>query len=92
MLQWYYERKTNLQFECGGNKVLSTKIIISIFGTLTIVLTIAIIAISRKWNKVKFFLYLYFDILDKNDGDEDLTNKFYDIFISYRYVTFVNAN
>ena len=68
------------------------KITISIFGTLTIVLIIAIIAISGRWNEVKFFLYLYFDILDKNNGDEDLTTKFYDIFVSYRYVTFVDAN
>ena len=42
--------------------------------------------------QVKFFLYLHFDILDKNDGDEKLTDKFYDIFVSYRYITFVKVN
>ena len=68
------------------------KITIGIFGTLIIGITIAIFAISRRWNEVKFFLYLHFDILDKNDGDEDLTDKFYDIFVSYRYITFVKVN
>ena len=60
------------------------KVTIGIFGTLVIGITIAIIAISRRWNEVKFLLYLHFDILDKNDRDEDLTDKFYDVFVSYR--------
>ena len=74
------------------NLSLREKLIIGIFEILTIVMTIAIIAISRRWNEVKFFLYLHFDILDKNDGDEKLTDKFYDIFVSYRYITFVKVN
>ena len=60
------------------------KVSIGIFGTLIIGITIAIIAVSRRWNEVKFLLYLHFDILDKNDRDEDLTDKLYDVFLSYR--------
>ena len=76
---------TSNKMGCYPHK-LSTgeKITIGIFGTLIIGITIAIIAISRRWNEVKFFLYLHFDILDKNDGDEDLTNKYHDVFVSYR--------
>ena len=80
-------RLTLEEMGCYPHK-LSTgeKITIGIFGTLIIGIVIAIIAISRRWNEVKFFLYLHFNILDKNDGDEDLSDKFYDVFVSYRYI------
>ena len=41
------------------------KITISIFGTLTIVMTIAIIVISRRWNEVKFFYISILTFLTK---------------------------
>ena len=76
---------TSNEMGCYPHKLsLGEKITIGIFGTLIIGITIAIIAISRRWNEVKFFLYLHFDILDKNDGDEDLTKKYHDVFVSYR--------
>ena len=76
---------TSDEMGCYPHKLsIAEKITIGIFGTLIIGITIAIIAISRRWNEVKFFLFLHFDILDKNDGDEDLTDKSYDVFVSYR--------
>ena len=76
---------TSNEMGCYPHKLsLGEKITIGIFGTLIIGITIAILAISRRWNEVKFFLFLHFDILDKNDGDEDLTDKSYDVFVSYR--------
>ena len=60
------------------------KILIGISATVTIGIVIAIIAISRRWNEVKWFMYLYFDVLDKNDGIDDLEGMGKDALISYR--------
>ena len=62
------------------------KILIGMSATVTIGVVIAIIAISKRWNEVKWFMYLHFDVLDKNDGNENLENKKSDIFVSYKYV------
>ncbi len=43
--------------------------LISGAGILIIVIVIAMIAIARRWNEVKFWLFMHFDILDKNDDD-----------------------
>ena len=43
--------------------------LISGAGVLIIVFVIAMIAIARRWNAVKFWMYMHFDILDKNDDD-----------------------
>ena len=60
------------------------KILIGLSTSLTIVLVILIIMISKRWKEVKWFVYLHFDILDKNDGNEYLDNKETDAFVSYR--------
>ena len=60
------------------------KVTIGVLGTLIVGIVIAIIAISRRWNEVKWLLYLHFNILDKSDRNEDLNGKNYDAFISYR--------
>ena len=46
---------------------------------------VAIIFISRRWKEVKWFMYLHFDVLDKNDEDEDLEIVEADALLSYRY-------
>ena len=46
---------------------------------------VAIILISRRWKEVKWFMYLHFDVLDKNDEDEDLEIVEADALLSYRY-------
>ena len=63
---------------------LGQKLTIGILGSLIIAIVIAIIAISRRWNEVKRFLFLHFDILDKSDRNEYLDGKTYDAFLSYR--------
>ena len=67
--------------------ILSTaeKVTTGILGTLIVGIVITIIAISRRWNEVKWFLYLHFNILDKSDRNENLAGKIYDAFLSYRY-------
>ena len=71
---------------CYPHKLsLGEKITIGIFGALIVGIVIAIIAISRRWNEVKWLLYLYFNILDKSNDNEDLPGKKYDAFVSYRY-------
>ena len=79
-------RLTNQKMGCYPH-VLSTgeKITIGILGTLIVGIVIAIMAINRRWNEVKWLLYLHFNILDKSDRNENLDSKKYDAFISYRY-------
>ena len=60
------------------------KILIGISAALTITFVIAIIAISRRWNEVKWLMFLYFDILNKNDGEENLEHTESDVLLSYR--------
>ena len=77
---------TSEEMGCYPHKLSTAeKITIGIFGVLIVAIVIAIIAISRRWNEVKWLLYLHFDILDKRDDNEDLTDKRYDVFVSYRY-------
>ena len=63
---------------------LAEKLTIGILGTLIIIIVISIIAVGRRWNEVKWLLYLHFNILDRSDRNEDITGKKYDAFISYR--------
>ena len=75
--------------ECFGKELPTwLKSLIGLSVGLTILTVIAIIAINRRWNEVKWFMYLHFDILDKKDGNENLQNKENDALISYRYICF----
>ena len=60
------------------------KIFIGSSVCITIIFVIAIIAISRRWDEVKLFMYLHFDILYKNDGKENLDGIESDTFVSHR--------
>ena len=60
------------------------KILVGLSASVTIVLVIAIIAISRRWNEVRLFMYLHFDILDRNDKGENLEGIDSDGFVSHR--------
>ena len=68
---------------------LGQKILIEVSAGATVAIVIAIIAISRRWNEVKWFMYLHFDILSTNDGDENLEIKKSDALLSYRYISHV---
>lgn len=60
------------------------KLMIALAALVTIAIVIAIIAINRRLEEVKWFMYLHFDYLDKNDGDENIQNKDSDALVSYR--------
>ena len=76
---------------CYPHKLsVGEKVTIGIFGALIVGIVVAIIAISRRWNEVKWLLYLHFNILDKSDNNEDLTDKKYDAFLSYSYCYYVS--
>ncbi len=60
------------------------RIVVGITAALTVVVPLAIVAINRRWNELKWLAYYHFDILDKNDGQERLENKKRDAILSYR--------
>ena len=63
---------------------MGEKLTIGVLGAVIIIIVIVIIAIGRRWNEVKWLLYLHFNILDKSDRNEDLSGKTFDAFLSYR--------
>ena len=76
---------TREEMGCYPHKLsLGEKLTIGILGTLIIIIVIFIIAVGRRWNEVKWLLYLHFNILDKSDRNEDLTGKKYDAFLCYK--------
>ena len=50
---------------------------VSVFVTAALVL-------HRNWEKLKFLLFVHFDILTTDDGVENLDDMLYDGFVSYR--------
>ena len=78
-----YKLKPEIMGCYPHNLSFTEKLTIGIFGTLIIAIVIIIVAISRRWNEVKWLMYLHFDILDKNDKKENLLDKKYDVFLSY---------
>ncbi len=60
------------------------KIILGVGIGVTVTVVIAIIAISRRWNEVKWLLFLYFNVLGKTDKEEKLENVTFDALLSYR--------
>ncbi len=71
---------------CIGDETLTTiqVAMLSIFASLLILIVIAIVIIGKRWEEVRWMMYLHLDILDKSDRDEDLTNMEYDALLSYR--------
>ena len=63
---------------------LWAKILIGVSVPATIAIVIAIIAVNRRWNEVKWFMYLHFDCLPKSDEPENLDDMEYDALLSYR--------
>lgn len=60
------------------------RIVIGVSAAVIIAIVIAIIAISRRWDEVKWLMYRHFDILDKTDGAENLKGIEKDALLSYR--------
>ncbi len=57
-----------------------------VIGSVIIVLVIGLIAINRKWEAIKFFLFMKFDILTNDDEPEHVDDLEFDAFIAYRSV------
>ena len=67
-----------------GELTLWEKILIGLSIFIIIAIVIAIIAISRRWEEVKWFMYLHFNILDTSDEKENLRCMENDALLSYR--------
>ena len=67
-----------------GELTLWEKILIGLSIFIIIAIVIAIIAISRRWEEVKWFMYLHINILDKSDEKENLRCMENDALLSYR--------
>ena len=44
------------------------------------------ILVNRKWEKIKFYMFVHFNVLTKDDGPEDLDEMEFDGFITYRWM------
>ncbi len=54
-------------------------------GTVVVVLIVVTIVINRKWDAVKFFLFMKFELLMNDDHPEDVNDLEFDAFVSFRY-------
>ena len=51
-----------------------------------VVIVIIIIILNRKWEAIRFFMFMHFDILPNDDGAENLDDVEFDAFVTYRSV------
>ncbi len=54
-------------------------------GTVVVLVIVVIIVINRKWEALKFFLFMRFNVLLNDDPPEDLDDLEFDAFVSFRY-------
>ena len=50
----------------------------------SITTVIIIILLNRKWETIKFYMFVHFNILTNDDGPENLDEMDFDGFITYR--------
>ena len=65
------------------------KYIFAVWGIIVIALTtviiiIAIVIINRKWETIKFCMFIQYGILPNDDGPENLDEMDFDAFVTYR--------
>ncbi len=53
-------------------------------GVVVLVLVVAAIVINRKWEALKFCMFMRFQILHNDDEPENVDDKEFDAFIAYR--------
>ena len=51
-----------------------------------VIFVVIIIILNRKWEAIKFFMFMHFNILPNDDGPENLDEMEFDAFITYRSV------
>ena len=85
MDQYYIHALDPVQMGCFPKELtLWEKLLIGISATVITGIVIAIIAISRRWNEVKWLMYLHFDIPPNQDKKENWENKDFDAVFSYK--------
>ena len=65
------------------------KCIFPAWGIIVIVITaviivIAIVIINRKWETIKFFMFMRYGMVPNDDGPENLDEMDFDTFVTYR--------
>ncbi len=53
-------------------------------GSVAVAVFVVIIGINRKWEAIKFFLFMRFNVLVNDDTPEDVDNLEFDAFVTYR--------
>ena len=59
---------------------------ISTIVASAVIIVVIIIILNRKWEAIKFFMFMHFDILPNDDGPENLDEMEFDAFVTYRSV------
>ena len=63
--------------------VFALSALISVLATFIIVI-VSIAVLIRKWDTIKFYLFVHFNILTDDDGPENLDIMKFDGFVTYR--------
>ena len=57
----------------------------TVLGLASVLVMFLIMVINRQWKKLKFYAFVHFDILTKDDEPEDLKDIEFDGYITYRF-------
>ena len=57
---------------------------ISTIVTTAVIVVVIIIILNRKWEAIRFFMFMHFDVLPGDDVQENLDEMEFDAFITYR--------
>ena len=60
--------------------------VIVTIAVLSCLVIIVALVLHRKWNMIKFYIFIHFNILTNDDGPENLDDMKFDAFVSYRLV------
>ena len=53
-------------------------------AVVSVATVILIIVLNRKWEAIKFYMFVHFNVLTDDDGPENLDEMEFDGFITYR--------
>ena len=65
---------------------------ISTIVASAVIVVVIIIILNRKWEAIRFFMFMHFDILPKDDGRENLDEMEFDAFMTYRFGTILDLH
>ena len=55
-----------------------------VISLTAVAIIVVIIIINRRWEVIKFFMFMRFNILPNDDGPENLDDMEFDAFVAYR--------